>query len=398
MFQKRLKGPGNHILDSFLKPCALGLFLGLVPLWSEAATSATTLPAEASDLPPDVAMNRDAGREMWLFVNLRVDGQELPFFVDTGTTRTLLDESLEPVLGKRLGTGEVRHFEATLQLARYAAPQLYLGNTPLTTAQDIYTCDLKHLSLLAGRPVMGILGMDCLKHYCVQLDFQAGKIHFLNPEQTDVAKESKTFPLMFYQDCPFIQHAGVTGGTVAKSLIDTGCTEDAMVESLPGAGNGSDSVELPECLWDGEIHTNLCVSLNDSLPLGKHSNSLGLRFLARHLVTLNFPKHELYLRQTSVGPLVDEDLAAAVAFLHNLKTEGRQPGWSKDDCGDFSWPESAANSYTFRIMKKGDSSTYHYIVTRTSKSDPWKLQKAWRTDQRGNKIEEYLLSGTGLVL
>jgi hypothetical protein len=43
-------------------------------------------------------------------------------------------------------------------------------------------------------------------------------------------------------------------------------------------------------------------------------------------------------------------------------------------------------------VKKGDPSTYHYIVTRTSKSDAWKLQKAWRTDRHGNKIEEYLSS------
>jgi hypothetical protein len=368
----------------------LGLFLSLLPFLAGAAVSASKSSVSAAELPSEVTMNRDAGREMWLFVNLRSqDGEELPFFIDTGTTRTLLDESLQPTLGKRLGTAEICHFGANLPLVRYAAPRLFLGNTRLKTADDIYTCNLKQLSLLAGRPVRGILGMDCLKHYCLQLDFQAGKIRFLNPEQEVAAKESKTFPLMFYQDCPFIQHPSLAGGDAVKSLLDTGCTEDGMLDRMPGVEHSSDNIQLSQSLWDGETHTNLCLSLSDSMPLGKHSNSLGLRFLARHLVTFNFPKHELYLRQTSVGPLVDEDLTAAVSFLNNLKSQGRQPGWSKDDHGDFAWPESAANSFTFHVMKKGDPSTYHYVITRTSKDNPWKLQKAWRTDQHGHKVEEY---------
>ncbi len=64
----------------------------------------------ASELPADVSMNKEAGRGNWLFVTLRLEsGEELPFFVDTGMTLTLLDKSLEPKLGKRLGTGRDDH-------------------------------------------------------------------------------------------------------------------------------------------------------------------------------------------------------------------------------------------------------------------------------------------------
>ncbi|TMP97794.1 MAG: hypothetical protein E6L09_12645 [Verrucomicrobia bacterium] len=35
-------------------------------------------------------------------------------------------------------------------------------------------------------------------------------------------------------------------------------------------------------------------------------NLIGLQFLARHLVTLNFPKRMMYLKRTSVGPLTDD--------------------------------------------------------------------------------------------
>ena len=42
-------------------------------------------------------------------------------------------------------------------------------------------------------------------------------------------------------------------------------------------------------------------------------NTVGLRFLARHLVTLNFPKRMMYLKRTSVGPLIDESRSTNAA-------------------------------------------------------------------------------------
>jgi hypothetical protein len=33
-----------------------------------------------------------------------------------------------------------------------------------------------------------------------------------------------------------------------------------------------------------------------------HINAIGLPFLARHLVTLNFPRKTMYLKRTEVGP------------------------------------------------------------------------------------------------
>ena len=60
----------------------------------------------------------------------------------------------------------------------------------------------------------------------------------------------------------------------------------------------------------------------------------------------------------------------------------------------------AANEWTLRVhdlnsisadhlQKKGDSSIYHYELTRPSKTSPWKLQKAWRSDQDDHTVEEY---------
>src|SRR6267142_2319586 len=92
-------------------------------------------------LPAEVSMNPDAGRGNWLLITLQLqNGQDLPF---------------------------------------------------------ICTSDLKELPFLSGHPAKGILGMDLLRHYCVQLDFEAGMIRFLNSNELDVATLGKAFPLTF---------------------------------------------------------------------------------------------------------------------------------------------------------------------------------------------------------
>jgi hypothetical protein len=144
----------------------------------------------------------------------------------------------------------------------------------------------------------------------------------------------------------------------------------------------------PDGWFGGETYPQLSLQVENV-----ESDGLGLPFLARHLVTLDFPRQTLYLKRTSVGPLPDDGVGAAVHFLQALREEGQLPGWSKDEHGrpkgvqmDFDF-----NSATVEVEKNGDSSIYHYTVTRASEAGPWKLQKAWRTDQTGRTLKEYPL-------
>jgi len=83
-------------------------------------------------LPADVTINKDAGRGNRLIVTLRLEsGQELPLIVDTGSQATILDNSLEPQLGARLGTATVAHFGTKQKAGVYPAPKLFLDGTPL---------------------------------------------------------------------------------------------------------------------------------------------------------------------------------------------------------------------------------------------------------------------------
>jgi hypothetical protein len=332
-------------------------------------------------------MNKDAGRGNFLFVTLRLeDGEELPFILDTGSPATLFDKSLAPKLKRLpLGTWKVPMPGDIQKSGIYLTPKLYLGTSRLKTGSLAATIDFKRLSAAAGRPVMGLLAMDCLRHYCIQLDFDAGKIRFLDPDKVDATKLGKVFPLKLSPyNSLFIRHASLAGGKNSVCLIDTGWDSDGEVEKDKNNGNDSGLTHLPECTWDGETYSNVFVWASGD------ANRLGLDFLARHLVTLNFPKHTMYLKQTSIGPLGDEGMYAAMLFLKDLKQNGQAHAWSKNDKGMIALEAHAGpGTFAFKAWKPGDPSIYHYEVVRASVESPWKLRKEWRTDQNGKTLEEY---------
>ena len=244
---------------------------------------------------------------------------------------------------------------------------------------------------------MGILGMDCLRHYCIQLDFGAGKMRFLNHNQIDAGKLGKAFPLIFSGVGPqgkFVRPLVHQDGLIGEStdlLIDTGCNIDGLVEE--GSIKGL-AVILPECVWDGGTYTNLIVAAVD------HTKALGLSFLARHLVTFDFPNRTMYLKQTSSGPLVgdilmeisDSEKRAPAEYLANLKKKNLLPGLSRDDQGAVyfeSYFNPGSKSANFDFRKNDDLSVYHYTVARASAAGPWKLEKAWQTGTNGLLVREY---------
>lgn len=354
--------------------------------------------------PVEAAMNKEAGRGGRIILTFRLDdGQELPLLVDTGSPWTVLDKSLTPKLGKRIGSTTVGYLQPVRieRLNRYRAPKLYLGKLLLTTSNNIVLTD--HFK---DGSTMGILGLDVLRRYRVQLDFETGKFRLLGTNDLKAAELGKAFPLTYSGGHPVIHHRGLIGQST-NIIIDTGCNTDGLVNK--GGLNGL-AVILPQTVWEGRNYTGLVVVAAD------HVNVLGLGFLARHLVTLDFPNRVLYLKQTMSEPLVGNIFkeinpvhGAPAEFLEGLKEKGQLPGLSKEEETTIYYKDTAdldskplnargatcliayrqiGKAVTFDLLKDGDPSIFHYQVVQLS-NNPWKLQKAWHTGQNGRLIEEY---------
>jgi len=370
-------GAVKQIILTFCTLCVMSLLL----------CSCSTGPkpfAPAKQLPAETSMNKDAGHGGHLNVMISLDGEELPFILDTGAPVTVLDKSLEPKLGKSHGTASIRLADGVKQKTGiFAPPKLYLGKTSLMPGNFICTYDFK------GHP-MGILGMDHLQHYCVQLDFAVGKMRFLDPSKLNTNELGQCYPLTFKNGYPCINHSGLAGNNT-NLLIDVGCNVDGAMSK---GTNEFDGMYLPECHWNGQAYTNLIVAAIS------HANLLGLRFLGRHLVTFDFPHQRMFLKQTSVGPIdstspendSESTQKSGIRFLMKLKENGELPGWPGEESKSavyFQKPQdSDSNSATFSFWKSADSVSYHYEIVRTTKPSPWKLKRAWCVDTNGQLIQE----------
>src|SRR5436190_16346096 len=125
-------------------------------LLSSCATAPIWFPDDSirPSLPADASLNKGAGRGDELYLTLRLEtGEELLFVVDTGSPCTVFDKSLEPKLGKRLGTMKVKWPGGKGRGSVYRAPKLFFDRTELLTAPRVLTVDLTPLPLLPGRPV-----------------------------------------------------------------------------------------------------------------------------------------------------------------------------------------------------------------------------------------------------
>jgi hypothetical protein len=354
-------------------------------------------------LPTEVSVNKGAGLGDELFTTLRMeDGQELLFIVDTGAPRVLLDKSLEPKLGRPLGKKKLSSIYGKSFTTIYHAPKLYLGDTQLQTGNSVATSeDIQRISrglcraFHTNRQVMGVLGMACPKHYCLQIDFTAHKMRFLDPGHSNKQDWGKTFPIRANIHGCFLVPENLVEVKGPGSMIDTGYTDDGWLapdlfrqwtnHTKPPVHGKARS---PSGVFGGDDYPNLFLKGDGSEKrIGLPKNGIGLGFLSRHLVTFDFPNRTMYLKRTSVGPFDDKEAEAAEKFLAGLKDSGRLPGWTKIEKGRiyrFAYPVSE----TLDACKNGDSCIYHYKVVRASKESPWKLQRAWRTDKDDDRNSE----------
>ena len=372
--------------------------------------------AIARQLPPETAINPEAGGGDQLWVTVRLaSGEELPFIVDTGSPVTFIDKTLKSKLGKCLDRGTLWMWGVKQPTAVYAAPKIYLGNVPLLTDTHVLTYDFKKLSAAVGHPVKGILGTDCLKHYCVQMDFAAGKLRFLDPARVDAAGLGRAYPLFFssvgQEDTnlfrTFIRHGSLVGGAGTNLLVDTGLDIDSAL--APGFLQAQTQHPEPGVIkkmggttwyfragtWDGETYTNLVVKEAGSAVAGEGANVLGLRFLARHQVTFDFPNRTLYLRRESVGPPSNDHYLAKDALLKSLVIkDGKLPRNINASLNADLKAESLPWRVrwfggTMDVKMDGENNVSHYTVRRHLWHGPWVLKHAWQTGADGKTVADY---------
>lgn len=303
--------------------CLAIVWLGLLTAPWSATSAAPPRPA----LPPETPLVTISGHYGWPVIAAQLgNGTVVHMIVDTGAPCTLFDSSLRGRLRAPVGTIRIDSARGSQSGELNPAPGISVQGVPLMVGSNVVTLEMHRLLPPLQPHIDGVLGMDCLCHYCVQLDFRARQLRFLDPSQLDTNELGQAFILGFetedaHRGIPLLRYPGLLGGHGTNTVIDTGDAGDGTAKGrsirqhaagsysgglsrrfkhfLAVEGMVNRGVQLPGCVWAGNTYTNLVINRRSD----RWSEWIGIRFLARHVVTLDFPGHTLYLRQFSTGPI-----------------------------------------------------------------------------------------------
>jgi len=294
--------PFRTVLVGLLLTC---LLLNLLSVCCSASQN-----SERSSILAEASFVKQGEEGLFVTLHLR-SGKQLLAMIDTGSPDTILDESLNAELGKPLGFTTVTYPAIKKAPAAIYRTELYLGNVQLLTFGRVLT---------ASRGGMAILGMDCLSHYCIQLDFASGKLRLLEPERLHTEDLGQPVAISISRSSGYVTlNERFIAVKSVKWLLDTGgCGVDGLLNPrlfqmtlqnqhlspAPMKLNGvaTRGAIVPRVTFGSEQYTNLVFGEVRRDIWQKAPNVLALRFLQRHLVTLNFPKRVMYLRHEEMQP------------------------------------------------------------------------------------------------
>jgi hypothetical protein len=268
-------------------------------------------------------------------------GKEYLFLLDAGCTHTAFDTSLRNELGevKKIEKALTHGTPITAEL--FDAPEAFLGPLNLQDSGQVSCFDLKMPSLIDGRKISGIIGMNFLRRYVIQIDFDKGTLSFLQTAKGQHPNWGIELAIWYNSlGLPFI-----------KSSILKNINVDFIIDTASNSTGGLGSDIFKQILSEKELTTSEALIATasgviqkrevriDSISVGSFEyeklifseanwSYLGLLFLSRHIVTLDFPNSRMYLRKGKEFKKGDE---TDMSGLHLLRISNQTVVYSVDE-------------------------------------------------------------------
>ena len=226
--------------------------------------------------------------------------------VDTGSKYCVLDRQFWPYLGAG-NRYVVDAVGGPTEVVFCHSPTFLLGELDVSHKQPVLLLDMAPVRTISRQPIAGILGMTAMRSRVVQIDFDAGRFRMFDREPE--IKDRTTFPLSWQHGLPRLL---LTCGTAAPEQfdIDTGHGGELsltaeLYDSLVAAGQiehvgevyvQTSSGEIRE--FEGRMSTLKLGDFEHKDVIVRRSTSclLGLDYLARYELTLNFPQNRVSLK------------------------------------------------------------------------------------------------------
>jgi len=241
-----------------------------------------------------------------------------------------------------------------------------------------------------------MIGMNFLKNCVIQINSDMGKVLFLKPTKEGNPDWGEVFTIEYHPlGQPFI-----------SGMRFDGIKVDFMIDTGMGATGALHRVIFKEIVSKNKIKTAKTLAATaggiiqplatrfDKLTLGpfKYKNlifysgdfsSVGLSFLSRHIVSLDFPNDRLYLKKGKQFEKIDE---VDMSGLHLLRISDKTVVHSVDESSPAEKVGIRANDVILKVNNK-DANTYDIgeIGELLISGDKRKITM---TIKRGDAVEE----------
>jgi hypothetical protein len=248
----------------------------------------------------------------FLLVPVTVHGKTYPFVLDTGCGCTVIDISL--TRGKPVREEELRRSGKTAKKVKlYQAPAMKVGEISWQSPDYVAGEDLTLLRSVSGHKFYGLLGMDFLRNYAVQIDFEHGKVRLLRSPAKPMGRAAAILFLDSKRTMPWVV-GDIPGWGPEQFQIDMGCISFGGLRrdlfralARKGVMRGLDESKSYDLAgsrraYGGYLdHFDFEKWRHSSLTLDESSfphSCLGLSFWRRYNLILDFPQQTMHLRKS----------------------------------------------------------------------------------------------------
>jgi hypothetical protein len=311
------------------------LIVAFVPILLLTMTFAPADPPPATSRPADDVV-AEFKIEHWndgLLIPIKWHGKPCYFVLDTGAGANALNLSDFPDL-KPVGNpirSETAGGVGTFQM--FEPPDVRVGPFSLRDGGPVAGVDLSDFTSSCGRSIIGVIGANALKDLVLQVNFDERKFKLYRHADVPHPLWGAGFDIELVGFKPFVRQT-IEGSSQAM-LVDTG-SDDNIAFPPPGfdhliAGKKIQVISAPSATANGvvllrstrvETISLFSFTFTEALceEIDNPNCNLGLDFLERHLVTIDFPAKKLYLKP---GKEFNHRSEENMSGMHPVRIDGK---------------------------------------------------------------------------
>jgi len=282
---------------------------------------------DADSAPAFEAQIGRHGRPIVLDVALADQGTA-QFMLDTGAATTVFDASLRDIAGQPIGTRRIQTAKGEVQLDTYPCPQAKVGSLDLEGVEEVVFVDLTPMRAATGYEIKGVLGIDFLGRFAIEVDFDGGALRMWKAAPVEWNRERPT-PLLNLRGTPHVECL-LPGGRREPFVVDTGANVSTVThgvfDALAGeqsltvfaAGSAATAAGYARNLNGSASSLELSPFIHRDIRIDRGDLSLlGLHYLSRYRLRLDLPGQRAYFHPGERFNVPDSSATSGMAVIHS---------------------------------------------------------------------------------